>query len=1669
MTEREIFTAALSREDPAGRAAFLDEACAGDAPLRQRVESLLTEHQRLGSFMNGPSLATHAIPQSGLDQVAPPTDPEATELFTATSVGPGVKIGPYKLLQPLGEGGMGVVYMAEQFHPVQRKVALKIIKPGLDSRQIIARFEAERQALAMMDHVHIARVLDAGTTAQGLPYFVMELVHGVPITRYCDDQRLTPRQRLELFVPVCQAIQHAHQKGIIHRDIKPSNVMVTLYDGKPVPKVIDFGVAKATEQKLTERTFFTQYGTMVGTLEYMSPEQAEMSALGVDTRSDIYSLGVLLYELLTGSTPLTRKRLKDAAYGEILRMIKEEEPPRPSTRLSDSGEALASISAQRHTEPARIAKLVSGELDWIVMKTLEKDRNRRYETANAFAADVLRYLNDEPVQACPPSAWYRFGKFARRNKGALAMVAVLLTAFLLGTSGLAVSNVLVRAERNQKHQALGEKVQALGEKQAALTQAQTNFVEARKQAGIARKQERIAIEQGLLARRRFYASQMNLAMQAWEAGQAARMLALLESQRPKVDEDDLRTFEWYYLWRLCQGGLRHRFPQVNYDNSAVLALSPDGLTLVTGFIADLKVWDARTGQEKGTLTGHHALVHQAAITSDGRTLISSDDVSIRTWDLATCTEKAVLTLGSRDGGVRFAVCGDSSTLVLGGPRGLTFWDWTTDQQVLVEGSGGTGPYHIVAVDTAGQRVAACDQDSTIRVWARDGVAWRERPCLHAQGWCPSLAFSPDGLMLATAWPQLKCYDPATGKLQFAPVGHTGDVISISFSANGKSMVSAAEDQTARVWDASTGRQLACLAHPAMIYGAVLSADGKVAATAGDGIRVWDTALPEESVILGRSIAVRAMALSSDGKTLATTGPDGTQLWNVPRRSAAASLPASHGIAFAPDGKTLATRNGKDIELWSMDGERQARFEGLADYDQRFRGQAFSPDGRTLIATFGTKAILWDLTTRQEKTSIELVANLSAVVFSPDGKHLAAGSQFGVVKLFDAATIHETATLQRYEFAGTWTSALAFSRDSTLLAAGNQKGHVQVWDIATGRLHAAIRGHVGTVAGLSFSPDGRTLATASYDRTVILWDVATGQERFTLKGHQGPVRAVEFTPDGNTLVTGSEDGTLRLWPAAVDAAARARKQELDADLPGTPAASNERGDAFWFYGRTDEAAIAYAEADARLQKLAVTFPDSSGLQLETIRNLLSRSLLLEETGRPQEAGPLRGRAQQLYRKLTPQNQQALIWAFHERGRKLFAIQNVRQAERTYSQLLELTPADEAALSSRSSAHSRLGKWDKVVAHCSRLIEQHPDEWQRWGARGRAYAELSQWEKAVADFSKALELNPDRADVLNERGRAYEKLGKEEESRADLARSSQLQKQAEPVTGAPSGTSQHYKEHLKRAEVLRQENKHAEAETALREAIRLNPGRPWTHQALGWTLMDREQFGEAEAAFQEAIRLEPENAGTHHGLGRALLKQKKSAGAIAPLRKAISLQPTNAQIHEYLGWALLDAQQFAEAEAEFREAARLKPAHVAVLVGLSRALKEQKKSAEAIATLRESIRLEPTNHGAHDALGWALVEQQDFSAAEAVFREQARLKPDLIGGHFGLGRTLVEQKKFAEAETVLREALRIAPEHVWVPQLLGRALAGRGKTEEAAALLSGQPEQKPQDGVKLEKSK
>jgi len=456
----EIFQAALGK-NLSDKKDYLNHACNGDAQLRDRVERLLKAHANAtDGFLDSPPSGL------GAKEVAeiPATMAHSTEQL-------GGQIGPYKLLQKLGEGGMGTVYMAEQKKPVGRRVALKIIKPGMDSGQVIARFEAERQALAMMDHPNIAKVFDAGATSLGRPYFVMELVKGIPITQYCDENHLPTKQRLELFVEVCHAVQHAHQKGVIHRDLKPQNVLVADYDHKPVPKVIDFGIAKAITQSLTEKTIFTEIGQIVGTIEYMSPEQAKLNQLDVDTRTDIYSLGVLLYQLLTGVTPIDSKRLRSAGFEEMLRIIREEEPPKPSTRISSWGASAQSLSDSRRSTMQSLKKMAEGDLDWIVMKAIEKDRARRYDSANAFADDVQRYLSDELVSARPPSAMYRTSKFVRRNKGGLvASAAVML---LVGLAAAGIQTMAERAKRGETAKLLVDQV--LNASQDSIHEALKNF------------------------------------------------------------------------------------------------------------------------------------------------------------------------------------------------------------------------------------------------------------------------------------------------------------------------------------------------------------------------------------------------------------------------------------------------------------------------------------------------------------------------------------------------------------------------------------------------------------------------------------------------------------------------------------------------------------------------------------------------------------------------------------------------------------------------------------------------------------------------------------------------------------------------------------------------------------------------------------------------------------------------------------------------------------------------------------------------------------------------------------------------------------------------------------------------------------------------------------------
>jgi WD40 repeat protein/serine/threonine protein kinase len=933
MNECAIFMEALEKGTPDQRSTYLDEACAGDTALRQRVEALLASHEQAGSFLGKPVPERLAEQCANLRAESPAPNLGGT-VDEAIRERSGTVIGPYKLLQQIGEGGMGTVFMAEQTKPVQRKVALKVIKPGMDSRQVIARFEAERQALAMMDHVNIARVFDGGATEAGRPYFVMELVHGVPITKYCDDNHLTPRERLELFVPVCQAIQHAHQKGIIHRDIKPSNVMITLYDGKPVPKVIDFGVAKATEQKLTERTLFTQYGTMVGTLEYMSPEQAEMSALGVDTRSDIYSLGVLLYELLTGSTPLSHKRVKEAAYAEILRMIKEEEPPKPSTRLSDSGEALPSISAQRHMEPAKLTKLVKGELDWIVMKCLEKDRNRRYETASAVAADVQRYLNDEPVLACPPSAWYRFRKFARRNKAALATAAVIALAVLLAVGSLAVSYLRIEKSLQQEKQAKQDLVQTLYYQRIA-------------SAGSARANDQAGRAEELL-------DQCPSELRGWEWHYLKRLpfadfpvfhhagvitkLAVSRDGRLLASGNAAGGNATVKIWDIQTGAeLRELKNHVGFIEQ--LAFSPDGLLLASGDFSRVKIWSPITGDLLRDLTGEGSVVIALTFSPDGRFLAAAcQDDRVRLWDVTTwrqldpIPEKRVaynglafspdgrcLLTASMDGGVKIydrstgevmssfhghtqriwvaAYSRDTRLIALGSEEG-TVKVWETDSGKQIHSlEAHTGVVADLVFLDGERRLASCGEDRTLKIWDMATGQEALQLGIFAKS-CQAFAVSADGLRLFYRHPEGTKVPDKVGFADGTPLtshgtdggtqvldGHLHNVVDVAWSPDGRRLASASWDQTAKVWNASTGRELFTLrGHDASLTGVAFSPDGQFIASSSwdETVRVWDAGTGQELFTLrSQGGPVYGVAFHpKDGRVLASAHRDGTiKLWD----------------------------------------------------------------------------------------------------------------------------------------------------------------------------------------------------------------------------------------------------------------------------------------------------------------------------------------------------------------------------------------------------------------------------------------------------------------------------------------------------------------------------------------------------------------------------------------------------------------------------------------------------------------------------------------------------------------------------------------------------------------------------------------------------------------------
>jgi eukaryotic-like serine/threonine-protein kinase len=1108
--EEALFRAAAELRPGAARGAFLDQACAGDPTLRQRLESLLAAHAERDE--PSPKGAPAVIATIKLD--LPDAEDEAV----------GQMLGRYKLLERVGEGGCGVVYVAEQTEPVRRRVALKVIKLGMDTKQVVARFEAERQALAMMDHANIAKVLDAGSTETGRPFFVMELVRGIKITDYCDQANLSTKERLELFIKVCQAIQHAHQKGIIHRDIKPSNILVTLHDGVPVPKVIDFGIAKATEGRLTDNTVYTQLHQFIGTPAYMSPEQAEMSGLDIDTRSDIYSLGVLLYELLVGSTPFDAKELISQGIDAMRKTIREKEPVRPSTRLATlKGEELTTTAKRRSAESSKLLHQLKGDLDWIVMKCLEKDRTRRYDTANGLAMDLKRHLNNEPVVARPPSRLYEFQKAVRRHKfgfaAATALIIVLAVGVLISTwQAIAAS----RARSAEQQQRLATQI----ERDKALTAEQ-----AEKRARLQADAEKAE------ANHLLYVANMNLAQQAWDENNIGRLRQLLED----TQDSPHRGFEWYY-WQ-GQAHLSLRTFRGHRDGVRCAAYSPDGVRIVTASDdGTAKVWEAAGGKELLTLNGHGGSAFCAVFSLDSQRIVTaSRDGIARVWEAASGRE--LLSLAGHGGVVRSAAWSPDGQRIATGSwdRTAKVWEAATGKELLTL-KGHSDAVFSVAFSPDSRRIVTGSVDETARVW--ETSTGKELLALkgHARQ-LTSAAFSPDGQRIVTgSWDNTaKVWEAAGGRELLTLKGHSHGVLSVSFSPDGQRIVTGSSDNTARVWEAATGKELLSLkGHSGGVSSVAFSPDGQQILTGSydNTAKLWEAPgglsgdVPNRNLrtLKGHKSGLFSVAISPDGQRVATGSWDeAAKVWETASGRELLTLKVHGGaVAFSPDGQRLAAGNWNEAKVWEVASGRE--FLTFRRHDGGVSSLAFSHDGRQIVtgSDDGTAKVWEAATGRELRTFRGHSDGVRSVSFAPNGQRVVTGSKDRTAKVWEVAGGRELLTLKGHN-GEVWS--VAFSPDSQQIVTGSHDNTAKVWEAATGREMLTLNGHSDWIQSVAFSSDGRRILTGSDDGTAKLWEAATGRELLTLKGHGDGVFSVAISPDGQRIVTGSDDRTAKVWAAA----------------------------------------------------------------------------------------------------------------------------------------------------------------------------------------------------------------------------------------------------------------------------------------------------------------------------------------------------------------------------------------------------------------------------------------------------------------------------------------------------------------------------------------------------------
>ena len=1078
--EREIFERALEIESSSEREAFLAEICSDNPQLKLRVQRLLSADDDGEHFLPAsPAASTIAQPELSTDEEA------------------GTLIGRYKLLEKIGEGGWGVVYMAEQSDPVSRRVALKIVRLGMDSKQIIARFEVERQALAMMSHENIAKVLDAGTTNTGRPYFVMELVRGIPITQYCDENKLTTPQRLELFIDVCHAVQHAHQKGIIHRDLKPSNLLVTMHDHKAVPKIIDFGIAKATQQKLTNKTLFTQFQQFIGTPAYMSPEQTHMSGLDLDTRTDIYSLGVLLYELLTGKTPIDAKELSQNDYDEMRRRIREEDPMMPSTQLSSMNvEEITKVANRRHAEPIRLNRLVKGELDWIVMKAIEKDRTRRYDTATELALDVRRYLDLEPVEAVAPSKLYQLKKLILRNRGACTAAAIIV---LLLIGGFSVSSW--QAIRARRAEATADQAAA-----AALEARQV----AEKNADEANRQRNLATTAVNELQQNLYASDMYVAQQFLAEDNISKVRELLVKHVPRGRESDHRGFEWRYLWDRSRGEELYVFP-AHEESVRGLSFSESGRWLASvGKNKVIKIWDV----ERKTLVKQIDWVGGGWYRSlkvefgFGDRYLLAGNVSSRRrshpveiWDTKSWEKVASIS------GIGFPVRFDEKTkrLIGLGKNGFVSCDFINAPSELVSLNSPITTSKLSGYSWSPDRKLIALRGERTSVWSFDSgeLLWQGERADEQFAIASDFDFFasiPSRWVRDESEMSLQLYEPRKERLIEPEFVQPGFLHALEFSADGQWLAAGGWDYLIHLWRPNTGEKV--------------------------------------GVLKGQLDEVFTLAFSSNSQTLASGGKDGrVHLWDV--RSIGPRVEFETVTYRSRDSqdqqKVEKIRSRKDLRERISPDLYSEFASGNLDFflpeSGRRRGELISTTGRYVADRVDKNRVeVWDLTNEKYRASIEVSEKRyrnrrgDAFRFIGSNKLIYDGDEG--IALWDIESSRKILTSVPGDL-GDWQGASADGRYLAVLPSSDEFG-IMVWNLDEDKMQSMLIGLNHSPHSVVFSTDDRLVAATSWDKRCFVWNVETGLVVHELTGHKQGIASAAFSHDGKSFATSSPDGTVRLW-------------------------------------------------------------------------------------------------------------------------------------------------------------------------------------------------------------------------------------------------------------------------------------------------------------------------------------------------------------------------------------------------------------------------------------------------------------------------------------------------------------------------------------------------------------